>query len=294
MSYIIHCSDPIEPAAPDSAFATEAAIASQHGLSSLLIDHDALLAGDIKRACKRIRADEPGAAIYRGWMMPAAAYTRLHEALDARGITLMTTPAAYAIGHHLPEAHRHLAQWMPEMRTIPLADIDQPAALTSALAVFQSQAVTVKDWVKSQASGYWTEACFIPDASATEAAQHIVNRFRALQGDDLTGGLVFRRYEVLAMIDDEPVEWRCFCLNGVVIGCWPRFRGEACDPPPPDLLASVAATLPSPFFTADFALGQDGRWWLMETGDGQVSGFPQGAAEAVLQALARQLPQTNA
>ncbi|HWU00201.1 MAG TPA: ATP-grasp domain-containing protein [Terriglobales bacterium] len=293
MSYIIHCSDPIEPSAPDSAFATEAAIARQHGLGSLLIDHDALLASDIKRACKRIRTDQAGTAVYRGWMMPAAAYARLHDALDARGITLMTTPAAYVIGHHLPEAHRHLAQWMPLTRTIPLTEIDQPGALTSALAVFQSQAVTVKDWVKSQASGYWAEACFIPDASATEVAQRVIDRFRALQGNDLTGGLVFRRYEALAMIGDQPVEWRCFCLNGVVIGCWPRFHGETRNPPPPDQLASVAATLPSPFFTADFALGQDGRWWLMETGDGQVSGFPDGAAETVLQALAKQLRQAN-
>lgn len=60
MSYIIHCSDPIEPAAPDSAFAAEAEASRQAGLTTLLIDHDALLAGDLRRALRRLRAETRG------------------------------------------------------------------------------------------------------------------------------------------------------------------------------------------------------------------------------------------
>ncbi len=54
-------------------------------------------------------------------------------------------------------------------------------------------------------------------------------------------------------------------------------------------MAEIARCLPSPFATADLAPGRDGRWWLMETGDGQVSAFPDGAAGPVLAALATRL-----
>ncbi len=167
MSYIILCSDPIEPAAPDSAFAAEVEASRQAGLTTLLIDHDALLAGDLRRALRRLRAETRGAAVYRGWMMQAETYACLYTGLGGRGISLLTSPEAYASCHHLPEAYHHVGRWMPE----------------------------------------------------------------------------------------------------------------------------TACVLPSPFFTADFALGRDGKWWLMETGDGQVSGFPDGAAEIVLPAVARKLGQ---
>lgn len=224
-------------------------------------------------------------------MMQAETYACLYTGLGERRISLLTSPEAYASCHHLPEAYHHVGRWMPETACILLENIDDPESIETTLALFGNDAVTIKDWVKSRAAGYWSEACFIPDASATDTEKRVIGRFRELQGSDLVGGLVFRRFIELAKSGEQVMEWRAFCLAGDVIGSWPRFSGPASASPPADLLVAVAQVLPSPFFTADFALGRDGKWWLMETGDGQVSGFPDGAAEIVLPAVARKLGQ---
>jgi hypothetical protein len=46
----------------------------------------------------------------------------------------------------------------------------------------------------------------------------------------------------------------------------------------PDLAAfsPIAAKIPSPFFTMDLDQAEDGHWFIMELGDGQVAGLPDG------------------
>lgn len=105
----------------------------------------------------------------------------------------------------------------------------------------------------------------------------VVSRFLDLQGDSLTGGLVFREYIPLAVADGQTMEWRAFVLDGEPLGCWPRFAGVAHRPPPDGLLEDVARSLPTRFAAVDFALSETGDWLVVETGDGQVSGFPETA-----------------
>lgn len=293
MPFIVFCIDPLDIALPDAAFAPEAEIARQLGLDILLIDHDALAKGDMRRAMRRIHHGMEGVAVYRGWMLHAAAYAALFEGLAERGVHLITTPQAYMTSHHLPEAHRYVGRWMADTTVLPIADIEEPAAFAAVLRPFGDDAVTVKDWVKSQAAGYWSEACLIPNASNLEIAKRVTKRFRDLQGDDFVGGFVFRRLIDLRRADDGPVEWRAFCLDNQVLGCWPRYRGDGFGAPPSQLLEDIAQALPSPFFTADLALAEDGAWWLMETGDGQVSGFPDKAAEPIMSALAGRIARTQ-
>ena len=38
----------------------------------------------------------------------------------------------------------------------------------------------------------------------------------------------------------------------------------------------------SPFFTMDLAQAEDGHWFIMEIGDGQVAGLPDGIPPQVL------------
>ena len=58
--------------------------------------------------------------------------------------------------------------------------------------------------------------------------------------------------------------------------------------PAPFLIVCSDPQIPSPFASADFALNADGKWWLLEVGDGQVSGLPDPkAAGAVFAALAK-------
>ncbi len=216
MAHIVLCCDPLDRRVPDAAFAAEADAARRAGLQPLLVDHDALAAGDMRAALGRAAHPAPGPAVYRGWMMRADAFARLHAALAARGIDLLTPPGAYAACHHLPEAHAHVGRWMPQTVWLEEADLDAPGALEATLAPFGTAAVTVKDWVKSQAAGYWDTACLIPDASDRAAVRRVTDRFRDLQGRDLVGGLVFRR---LVELDRARGEWRTFVLDGAIVGC---------------------------------------------------------------------------
>jgi len=290
--YIFLCVDPLVPWSPDPAFRDEAEIADRLELRRLLVDHDTVeRKPDVTAALRRAAIDGPGRAVYRGWMISAEAYGRLFTALSERGVRLLNTPEQYAACHHLPTAHAFVGGWMPQTAWVDRDRIADDAALSGALAPFGDAAVTVKDWVKSQAAGYWSEACFIPSAADRAAARRVIDRFIELQGDSLTGGLVFRRYVPLATSDGAAEEWRCFVLDGHVVGCWPRFApSAAAEAPPPGLLQAIARELPSHFATADVARRQDGGWLLMETGDGQVSGFPAGAAaETVLASVAASL-----
>ena len=141
------------------------------------------------------------------------------------------------------------------------------------------------------AAGYWNEACFIADVSRQEDAMRVISRFLELQGESLTGGLVFREYVPLAAANGEVQEWRAFVLDGEPLGCWPRFAAAGAAPPPDALVRAVARSIPARFATVDFALAQSGRWLVIEVGEGQVSGIPEGAAvPEIFQALAAGTP----
>lgn len=284
---IVLCADPFDARRHDAAFDHEAAAAAALGLGRILVDHNALdRAHDGPAAVRRSRfPDHPATAFYRGWMLKAGDYALLHAALAARGVTLLNDPRQYAACHHVPGSYATVSRWSAQTVFAPAdAGVDD---LLAALAPFGRQPVVLKDWVKSQAAGYWDTACLITDAGDADKVAATVSRFRELQGADLVGGLVFRAYVPLAKAGGETEEWRAFCLDGRVIGCWPRLAAAG-DAPPPGLVADVAAVLPSRFATADFARRADGGGWLLvETGDGQVSGLPGGVEpDALLRPLA--------
>jgi hypothetical protein len=116
----------------------------------------------------------------------------------------------------------------------------------------------------------------------------VISRFRELQGESLAGGLVFKSYVPLVPAGGRAFEYRAFIVAARVAGCWPRSEpAREIASPAASLLADVAAKVPSPFASADFGCDQDGRWWLLEAGDGQVSGLPTlDAAPPVFAALA--------
>ena len=288
-AYIVICADPLNPARPDPAFELEDAAARAAGLERILLDHDSLeIHLDAERALRRAKIGPHGPALYRGWMLRSEAYGALHAHLLSKGVKLIATRGEYSSCHHLPEAYPHIARWTAQTTWLPKDQLEDAAAFAKALSPFGSAPVVIKDWVKSQAQGYWREACFILDASDHENARQIVRGFCQITGD-VTGGVVFRRYHELSKIDGVTTEWRAFVLQGRILGCWPRFTGTS-EPPPEGLLDEIAAALPSPFASMDLAQQTDGSWLLIEVGDGQVSSFPPGASfpeifQAILDAL---------
>jgi len=274
--YAIFCADPLNPRAVDPEFRAEVEAANAQGFEPVHLDHDQLdHRVDARAALAACRLGEPGAGVYRGWMISSAAYASLFDALLRRGVRLLTSPAAYTACHHAPGSLVALSKWMAKTRWVEAAHLDDPAAIRAALEPFGHAPLVLKDWVKSQASGYWAEACYISDASDAAQVRRVVARFRELQGESFVGGLVFKAYLPLRPAGAPSHEYRAFAIGGRPVGCWPRSAGAALLPVPPDaLLQEVAAALPSPFASMDFGVDDGDRWWLLEVGDGQVSGFP--------------------
>src|SRR3954468_8380198 len=95
--HVLCCADPLNRRAADPAFEDEVAAARALALPVDLLDLEALLDGEAERAVRAVVPAEPAElGVYRGWMLSTAQYRLLYEALLARGIRLLNTPAAYA------------------------------------------------------------------------------------------------------------------------------------------------------------------------------------------------------
>ncbi|MBX0329658.1 ATP-grasp domain-containing protein [Oscillochloris sp. ZM17-4] len=282
---LIICADPLNPRQPDSAFAAEAEAATRAGFTLALLTYERLVhdqdaAGALGRLPPRAT---PEACLYRGWMLRVDRYTALYDALAARGYQLLQTPAAYRSCHELPAAypsirdHTPATVWLPREAGLGLEQI------MAALRPFGAQPVLVKDYVKSR-KHEWAEACFIPSAADRDAVARVTGRFLELQGDELQGGLVFRAFEPLRTAGTHPqsgmplaIEYRAVIFDRRPLCVAPYWEG-AIAAAPPDLapFADVIAGIPSRFFTLDLAQRADGRWRIIELGDGQVAGLPPG------------------
>jgi hypothetical protein len=275
-------SDPLAARVPDQHFMREAEAARQAGMEVAVVDHDAILAGDVRAAVRRIAAsDGEQVAWYRGWMMPFGAYSRLGTELGTRGVRLVTDPTAYRSAHELPGWYSTFADltpasvWSPwEAGRMPTsADV---GALTGTLGGGPG---VVKDYVKSR-KHEWHEACFVPDLADVTTATRVIGKMVELQGDDLAGGIVARAFERFTRdADGRTLEARIWWVAGSAVLITPHPdapAGTRVDVPTAvcDAVGASVRALGAPFVTTDLALRSDGVWRVIEVGDGQVSDFP--------------------
>ncbi|WP_041243779.1 ATP-grasp domain-containing protein [Gloeobacter kilaueensis] len=295
--HLLFCSDPLTPNRPDPAWEDEVQAASQAGLSWSVLNFEALLEGNPARAIRRVAvaAAEAGETVlFRGWMLRPEGYKSLYNALLERNLQLVNTPSAYRLCHYLPEGYPYLANHTPRTVWLPLTGELDVDALMARLAEFGHSPLVLKDYVKS-AKHAWHEACFIPAASDRSAVERVVRRFLALQGKDLSVGLVFREYVELAGTDPaRPWEWRIFFLDNAPLMVTDYWNTGIAVPEQAALapFIELARAIPSRFFTLDIAQKRSGEWVIIEMGDGQVSGLPQGVSEVEFyQKLSEQLQQ---
>lgn len=292
---IAFCRDPLETGRPDRSFAAEIDAAASCGLTFILVDHDGLTRNEPPTRIVRgvVEHPEPRIAVYRGWMTTAEQYDLLFAALLGRNVRLINDPAQYRAGHHLPGWYGNLEGLTPRSAWLE-GDLGIDRVM-AALATFDGGPVMVKDFVKSR-KHEWAEACFIPDSADREAVARVVGRFLELQGEDLAGGLVLREFVEFRPIGVHPKsgmpivdEHRIFWLDGTPILRSPYWDDAEYDgePPDPGLFAEAVARVPSRFLAMDVARRRDGRWMIVELGDGQVSGLSRPSdAPAFFRALA--------
>ncbi|HZU58212.1 MAG TPA: ATP-grasp domain-containing protein [Actinocrinis sp.] len=270
---LLYCCDPLNPRRVDGHFSAEAqAVRARDGVVAL-IDHDALLRGEVERAVERVPV-ELGAVWYRGWMIPSERYRALARVLDQRGVELLVSPERYRAAHELPGWYPTFADETPAsvwsaggVGQIPAAE-----ALASLAAGLRPGPGIVKDYVKSR-KHEWEEACFIRDLSDTAAVARVVGRFVELQGEFLTGGIVLREFESFRTPQSVAAEVRVWWLDGQARLLTPHPDSPHVRGLEPELgcVESAVQRLGCRFVTTDMALRADGVWRVVEVGDGQVS-----------------------
>lgn len=276
---VLFCTDPLVASRPDRAFAPEVEAADAVGLAWSCVDFEALAAGDVTAALRRVRPGEAAeVVVYRGWMVRVEHYDTLYTGLLARGLQLVNDPAAYRSTHLLPAALPFLGDDTPDSVVLPREAGLEWSRIDAALARFGGRALVVKDYVKSR-KHEWNDACFIRAADDHAEVRRVVGNFLERQGDDLVGGLVFRAYEPLVPLGIHPKsgmplprEWRRFVADGRVLVEAPAW--EIADSTAPPAFDELARRVPSRFFSLDLAERQAGGWTAIELGDGQVAGLP--------------------
>jgi hypothetical protein len=272
---VLFCADPLVPTRVDEHFAAEASAVRDSGGTVALIDHDALCRGDADAAVRRVPRDS-GPWWYRGWMMPVPAYAALAVALERRGVTLRVPPRRFQSAHELPRWYATFSAVTPESdwSDWPPGVVPTEQNVEAFVSFLVPGAAIVKDFVKSR-KHEWAEACFIPDVTDLAHATSVIARMIELQGEDLQGGIVVRRYEEFRREEGRTVEVRVWWVDGVPVM-------TTAHPDTPDLTADPDLTAVSPlvaalgcaFVTTDMARHRDGRWRVVEVGDGQVSDLP--------------------
>ena len=219
---ILFCGDPLNPRQPDEAYAEEVAAAERLGILWSPINFEPLVyEGDATQAVRRVPAEfELEQAMYRGWMLTLPQYAALYEALAAKQVQLINTPAQYEHCHYLPRWYARLEGETPRSVWTEADEDFSTSRLIELLRPFGSAPIIVKDWVKSR-KHEWHEACFIPSASDTAAVERVAQNFLTRQGSDLNVGLVFREFATFEALTAHsrsgmPLtrEYRLFFLDG--------------------------------------------------------------------------------
>src|SRR5258708_29367923 len=149
---LIFCSNPLVRAEADPDYLVEFEAARAKGLECSLLNFEALLEDiDSKRAVSRIPpAESEAVAIFRGWMMKPEVYVKLYEAALDRGLRLINSPVEYRHCHHLPESFELICNRTPRSVWLKLSGPLDMEAVFSAVSIFGSRPLVVKDYVKSR------------------------------------------------------------------------------------------------------------------------------------------------
>ncbi|MCX4803611.1 ATP-grasp domain-containing protein [Streptomyces sp. NBC_01214] len=283
---VLYCRDPLNERRADAHFAAQARQLRDAGGTALLIDHDALLAGDAERAVARV-PEGTGAVWYRGWMIPSGHYAALDAALRRRGGELVVTPEAYRRAHELPGWYESFAGLTPVSGWLPAVPgaVPDSEGLAALVAGLPPGAGVVKDYVKSR-KHEWDEACYVPDLADRAALHRVVARFVELQGEFLAGGVVVRAFEQFVTPEATAAEVRVWWRDGVPRLVTAHPDSPVSEVPEPALesalepVRAAVEALGCPFVTTDLALRADGVWRVVEVGDGQVSDLHREADQA--------------
>ncbi len=271
----LFCNHPLYPHKVDEDYEEEYQSARiDH--TCALFSYEEFLQGNLKLYGE----DISGLTIYRGWMLKPEMYKELYEALEKRGIYLINSPEAYKAYHLLPDWYNDFKGETAESVWTEGNNIEDVLQISKKL----EGSYIIKDYVKSR-KHEWYDACFINNINDKKNLERIANNFINRQGENLTGGVVLRKFEPLRQIGYHPQsgmplseEYCVFVFAGRILAVdnyWIEKSGVNITADEYRWIESIASKLKSNFVSVDLARKEDSTLIIMELGDGQVSGLQQ-------------------
>ncbi len=100
-------------------------------------------------------------------------------------------------------------------------------------------------------------------------------KFKEHRGPLYTGEIILKQYVPLKRYANSTNEWRVFYFLDRILTVSKNSNQPDIAPCVPDELINnkILMNMHSMFYTVDFAETEDGKWIVIETGDGQVSGL---------------------
>lgn len=220
-------------------------------------------------------------AVYRGWMMKPEVYEKFYSVLSDNNIELVTNPYQYQLMHIFPNIYSTVESDTAKMLIYPEGRAISVEDIKKSFSKFM-----VKDYVKSVKGTNFPKYF---DSSVTQAEfDECMNTFYKFRGELFTGGICIKEYLDLKKYDFKTNEYRVFYINNYIATISPNSGQPPYTNKPPENLIDKYRNLSSPFYTIDYAETEDGKWKVIETGDGQVSGLSEFQnAEAFFRALYR-------
>lgn len=290
---IIFCNFSLNNKVVDPDYEVEFVEANKNGFDTALISFEELITDNLNSALKQIKkCDTSETAIYRGWMLTPDVYSKLYYALKEKNILLINNPTEYKNCHYFPESYDLIKDYTPKSLWYQLIDkTPEYNKIFNDLKIFNNQPLIIKDYVKSQ-KHKWFDACFIKSANDENEIKRVTDNFIDLQDNNFEQGIVYREFIDFESIGNHtksnmPIthEYRLFFLNGNLLSVFKYWSDGKYTNKIVDLSESqelenfkvIAQNIKSNFFTIDIAKSVDGKWYIVELGDGQVAGLPSDA-----------------
>lgn len=254
---IFYPDDPLDPRHAEGLFLPECEAARARGFDVSLFSFEDFARDRFE---PRPRPGQDEAVLYRGWMLNLEQYERLVHAFRAFGLRPVVSLESYRVAHHLPGWYPLVKEWSAETLIF-----DAATDFEAALADVRWPGYFVKDYVKSLNTG--------PGSLVTHPKEiaRVIAQLKKYRGE-IEGGVCLRRPEEYL-----PGSERRYFVAG--------DRAFSADGEVPDLVASCAARVPSPFFSVDVARRSDGAQRIVEIGDGQVSDRKEWSVQQLVEVL---------
>lgn len=262
--YILMNSDYFDSKIVDADFQTDYEAAIAAGFIPLLLDSSA---DEFKISNFNDYAGF-GSVIYRGWMISSDRYMELNRFCNHKNLHLFSSAYEYNISHWGYNIHK----MFPEYKFSVIADNDiTDENLKNILNYFDGDRFFMKDYVKS-VPGYEYSSLNM----TVQELRRIVDNFKRDRGELYEGGIVFKKFLELKR-DSMGLtnEWRAFYLDGKLINLSKRFSNSNFDRHPSynKLQSVIPFSNVASFYTVDFAEGVDERFYIIESGAGEVCDY---------------------